>query len=738
MKRNVLYILLNLCFLAISLRKVAMLEGLCIGRHWDWNLPCIIDNSGAYTAYDKYVWIPTNLGDAGSLGLTQIASKIIIGSLINIDGQLFGVTLIFAILTSLSFLFMAKIVERNSGLLAGITTGLLYTYSPYIFNEIVGGSIFLWIGYYLIPPFLFESINFINTKKGGCVHLTLLLILQLFITSTIHFAFFSNLIFAGLLFYRVYSTRSIQPIKRGFVYVTGYFLTNIYWIFPFVHFLTDFTKINFPKAVFTAKKLADVKQTVITIPSMMGYADRNIYFYALNRVQTIIATLAVLCFWVLVILRQLKAPGRKIGILLLLFGVSLILIKGGNRPFPGLTESVFMNFTPMKLFRSPQRLMFLASFLVPLIFAASQDKPTNKRYSILMLLIVLGWTSGWWANGDLGMSNLQRLQKDSINTYEMEGRFSDLLKDYRSSENSGRILFLPADMSPFYLKTRYQGYTQGSEGEYYTMDKTTTFWSEGNTFLNPINEYFCKHKEFDFIGFLSLFGVKEIILRKDLTPAHTVCTPFNSKKWKPEIAKNSLEANTRLKKIEEGESFVRYEIAEENVNSKFYIPTKVVRLNAYEDLFTLDKIDIGVAYTTDYLSEIEEAHGYTISSYEYVNPTEYRLKIDSDKSKTGGSVIPLVFLETYHRDWNIVNTAVDTTHLTINKYANLWLIDIDEYCDQNAHKCEGNEIELIIKFSAQELADKSLSISLYIAGLVILAALGELVKGMVYKSKDSV
>ena len=727
MKKHTLYIMFNLFFLVFSLRNLVLTHTMCVGRHWDWNIPCAVDRGGTYTSYDRYVWIPTNLGEAGGLNSTQMVTKFLINNLINLDGQLVGILILFAILTSLSFLFMAKLTERRSGWLIGMSAATLYTYSPYIFNEIVGGGVFLWFGYYLMPLFIFESIAFLNSKTRRFLHLTLLLIIQMFITSTIHFAFFSNAAFVCIVVYKTFIAKNTNYLKRLALYFTGYLLINTYWILPFVHFITDFTATNFPKAEFTTGNLESLKQNILTVPSLFGYLDRNIYFYALNKIQVVFLSLAVLGFWFSVINTQKRRCSKIITILLLLFITSLIVIKGGNKPYTEFTEAVFINFTLMKLFRSPQHLMFIASILVPFILALNQRKLAVRWHIIIVPIIVLGWTSGWWVNGDLGIRNLQKQQRDSIDSYRLEKKFSDLLGEYRNVNKPDRVLFLPADMSPYYIKNMYQNRAQGSEGEYYTLGKITTFWSESNTFLYPIDEYFCKDRRFDLIGFLSLYNVKEVVLRKDLTPAHTVCTPFNTQKWDPEIAQNILDNDASLTKIETGEFFIRYKIDANMTNSRFYVPKSIVKLKKYEELLTLDKIYNNTAYITGDEANIEVTKDYEVTSIVYQNPTEYDLTLSFNSNGHPSTTIPLIFLENYHRDWIVAKAPENTRHMLVNEYANLWLIDGAQYCKQNATDCTNGKIKLKVIFKPQALAKTGGSITLFVAGFIISVALLELI-----------
>ncbi len=703
-------VLINCIFLTVSFRFFLLNKVSCVGHHWDWHLPCNNGVPEAFMNYDRYVWVPLNLGGAGALGLTQVPVNLIVRSVMHLKSQFLAFYALILILSSISLVYYSKLLGGKRPQPVHIVMSLLYVYSPYIYNDIIGGSLYLWVGYYLIPAFTHFTVEYMGLENKPLPNLTLLLFLQLFITSTVHFAFYSNIIFMLVALYNLLRLKRYRVIlTRAIIYLVAYLMLNLYWLLPFLALMDTFNKNTLQGVAFNAQHLKSIKQNLITVPGLYGYLDRNMYIHSLRWIQKLIVALSITALLCAGVYRRRKSEINTLLVMIALLA-TLMIVKGGNIPYSNLSVEIFNSLPFMKVFRSPQRLMFIPSLLIPIIITKGITEVENKKKYMVTSFLLLAWVSGWWLKGDLGMRKLQSEKRDSVDTFTVEPGLAKILDTYRKSIAPYRILFVPADMSPYYLSNRYQNHSQGAASEHLTLGNVGTFWLEGNPDYYPIDEFFCKSRGFDLVGFLSLYNTKEILLRKDLMPAHTVCTPFNSTKWRSGTAEQKLDNLTGIRKVETGETFARYVIENNLTNERFYIPKTLIKIGNMKDIFHMEKIDQYSAYIdTDYPENIANGDGHFVKSIRYNDPTNFEVYITGDAS----SVIPLVFSERYDPNWIIVNSPEGTIHSKVNNYANMWVIDLRDYCDMNKSLCTKTGVKLKVVFKIQELAVQGLRLGIF-------------------------
>jgi hypothetical protein len=102
-----------------------------------------------------------------------------------------------------------------------------------------------------------------------------------------------------------------------------------------------------------------------------------------------------------------------------------------------------------------------------------------------------------------------------------------------------------------------------------------TFTSESNKFAENIEISFCKETSFDYIRYLSLFSVKDIVLRSDIYPHFTE----SSKCWNDDRAREILDSSIALEKFISGEYATAYRLKENYFLPHFYIPQNTIYSN---------------------------------------------------------------------------------------------------------------------------------------------------------------
>ena len=180
-----------------------------VGHNWDWS---ISPYEPAQYYYDEasFVWRKMNFGFFSSIGISTMLSNLFFhGITLFISPELTSKILItFTILIS-SLTSSVLFEELGAYIIKGkrrkyqysiILGSLLYSLSPFLFNEICGGAITQFMAYSLFPLLFYYYIRYLRTN-GSKELVYLILSLSLLVIS-IHTLFIST-IFLFLL-YTVY------------------------------------------------------------------------------------------------------------------------------------------------------------------------------------------------------------------------------------------------------------------------------------------------------------------------------------------------------------------------------------------------------------------------------------------------------------------------------------------------------------------------------------------------------
>ncbi|MCB9336313.1 MAG: hypothetical protein H6586_09195 [Flavobacteriales bacterium] len=448
----------------------------------------------------------------------------------------------------------------------------------------------------------------------------------------------------------------------GIVFAVSLITIHFYWIGNLVYSFFDFHKHTISNEGFTSNiQIINATQNIFSVFNLSGYLDRNMYYYVFANWILIffIASIFLFCISVIIILLNRNQLDKRY-----YFWTSLILglfliAKCANPPFGKFTLWLYDNFVLMKAFRSPQHLMFLPAFILPIILSfnirfLTNQYPKNKNIiTILFFLIVFLWISGWWYTGDLGHSVLMKQKKDHIDLYGLSPGFTKAIKKNQVNSLYHRILFLPSVKSPYYLPNEYQNHSQGEIAEYLYL-KNPTLTIESNPFVSSLDEFFCSKSKshFNYTNYISLFNLRYIYFRKDIVPAHTSC--YTNGDWDWDIVK----AGRKIDELYGSDNIFREEYGSFYLYKDFVplIHTSnnlLINNTTLEEMVSLPTYKIGsiMVSENDYKNIKCCDYSSPIIEYKKINPTKYRVRIHGVRG-----AFPLLLSEKFSPKWKIYIT----------------------------------------------------------------------------------
>ena len=599
-----------IAFFFLSFRRIFGIKGI-LGHNWDWSFPAIDVLLKKIDLISRYAWWDFDLGIPLNLNLSQIGPNTIIKFLAFIfPSKAVIITLLFLV-TLAAFFFFKKLLDfLNQKSFLNYLPALLFAFSPFLFSDIIGGSWYMWISYAVSPLFFLNLVKF--SQESKIKYLLGFLLTSIFVIASLQHLLLIELIVFAYLIFQLFINKELnvkKVILRWFLAQVILVFCNLYWLLPFFSSFADFVKDS--SAVSFAGAFDSVRystQNLLSIASLTGYLNRNLYYYALNQGLVAFMSLAVFTIWGSIIgffiwgKKEARIKASVWGIILFLL---VLIVKGGNDPLGELTMWIYNHFPLMKLYRSPQHLIFVAAFIIPILFSFSLDFCYQKfvKYQKLILsgfvLCLFFWLSGWWVNGDIGHEALKNKKRDYVDFYQLSPLISEVYKQNETSQDNYRIFFLPSSKSPAYLPNEYQNLAQGGQPEYMYL-KNPTFTLENIFFAKDIHDSFCHNLKINYLNYLSLFSVKQMVLRADVYPLYSQIDP--NRCWDLTKIKNYLDGTQGSKQIAGDKNTALYEINKENFLPLIYIPEKIIEASG-------DKKD---------LREITDFKDYQIKSAIYL------------------------------------------------------------------------------------------------------------------------
>lgn len=722
-------VLITLIF--VSLRGFIFTSGQ-IGHNWDFSFPYLREVMANIPTISLYTWWEFNLGQPIYLTVIHLVPNLVLAGFNWLVGPVLSTKILIVSLMILSFfsinLFLKLVVKVRYG---RFSAAVLYAFSPFLFNDIIGGSWYMWFSYSLVPLLFLSGIKYLEEDRRRWL-LPYLVVSSLVLSSLQNFV----LIQSALLVYLAIRDRAdFTPggkTKRLLVYSLLFLLLNSYWILPLLFQSETFFRSAGQQVAYTNQfsAVAHNRQTILNILNLTGYWDRNMYQYSLypwiwNLV--VVSSVSIWAYAIYLLARNQKI-GQRLFLWVFLFVAFAFFVKGGNEPFGTLSMTIFNKFPGMGIFRSPQHMMVLPSFFTASIIAILADSFFDRRIlRFLLYLAVIIWISGWWLNGDIGLKSLASQGRDHIDFFSLPPELSE---GYRISESdllNHRILFVPAIFSPDYIPTPYQRNAQGGQPEYAYL-KNPTFNSEFTREARIVDEYFCGLSDKDPLETLAVTNTLYLVQRTDINPKFTDC----SRLWNHGSVTKKLEALPELTRVIEGKYASLYK-----VNSSYFIP----------------------------VINVEGVSGKMTVEYKKIDPTKYRVVIRNSPPEmvinllTAFNPLWKIYLKPHaspippaagaeftseikkgtRQNNNLLNGGLVETmvlipldsygqHMESFDYANQWRVEIGNVCEQY-DACPRNQdgtydFEIVIAFSPQIYLYLGFGVSLVaLFGLIIYIAI---------------
>jgi len=552
-----------------SIRKFLSYPG-TLGHNWDWSIPILPSQLKYLSNISSFIWNDCSLGADRLWGGTCFLLNKMIGSLgyVGIGGDFIskGLVVLVIILSALGmYALLMNILEEDTGVNSGLARygafigGLFYGFSPYLFNELIGGANTQFFTYALFPFAVLFYRQYVI--KGGAGNFILLLVSLSLISMSLQRLI---LLIVLLGFYTVFVLPPRKVLwKRLFALGVFYLLLNLYWIVPLVIEMKSFSLISGLKEFGYVQR--NIKEAVPSLTQIFVGTGYFRPFFTLvikyYRVWTLIVYLfvAIVLYSVIRFARNKRTLFWSAGLL-----VSIIFATGGKPPLGGFILWLYREFPVMNLFRTPQHFIILPIFFLAIILGEgiiyiSQllDRifKVNLRRLVYVgaIIGIMFWLNPFFIHGDLGTNILKRNFRGGnyIDNYRLSPGYETAGRLFAKEKNVGRLLPLPMAGSPYYRRAKYQSEGQGGDPFIISspMPCITSDLSVGlaKAFSGLMERAATDASQSKSLYWLSrITGVRYIFLRKDVVPnfGHYV------RKWNWQKAMNLLSVLENRDKIE--------------------------------------------------------------------------------------------------------------------------------------------------------------------------------------------
>lgn len=533
---------------------IALLRGVFansgqIGHNWDFTFPIYLSDSSNINYLSFFAWNSSNLGFQQHLTAAHLIPNLIYSGLVDIFGTILGskILLFLVIYASIiNFQVLSKLVFKKLSLLEHFGLSLIYGFSPFAFNEIVGGSWYMWLSYSFVPLYLYFALTLFS--KSNFRSLLGLSISSIFVVPSLqNFVLIHGLLTLYLFF--IYRAES-QFWSKIFMWHFLLFLTNFYWIWlttiNIVHLSTQFTSGEFTSQF---DQVRSSSQPLSKIFDLTGYLNRHFYFQAIpQKISGIFVQLNYMVWAIGALIYFNYHLNKKVRPFIFLVVIFFFIVKGGLQPFSSLTMFLFEKLPLMSLYRSPQHLMIVPQvifvFLLGSIISYLHSWATKYVRLFFIFLFIAVYTSGWWYNGDLGHTKMKQAGRDYVDFYTLDPGMKLAFSLAEENKTGLRHLVLPSVQSPIYNQAQHQGSAQGGISEYMYLS-TPMFSTESTLLGKSIETAICTGDLATFEKLLKEASVGFVTLRNDISPAFTDCT----KTWDWRKTKALLLGSQNLKHL---------------------------------------------------------------------------------------------------------------------------------------------------------------------------------------------
>lgn len=668
-----------------------------------------MDNLGFSASYpaDSSMWLLISIfGFFGFSG--AFLSKLILVTCLTLSGYF-----VYCLLDDFKF-------DRNLAVLSGI----LYMFTPVMFNTIISGYFTYILSYMLFPIVL---LYFFRVVNNNCVFDRNLIILSILHgLSAIHIQFFviNNFIFITYIIYHYFIIQrfSLRNLYlSAIVFNTIFVLINFYWIFPLLT-LDVFNMIASKKESWIFLNAPNL------LKSLMMHGGGYTYYFDTLRFSNGYIYWVVNYFALLMLVFCAMLYDRKNKLFLYVSFVFIFVVfiyKGQNPPFAHLGYTIYTNTIIGSLFRNVQYLAVLLSmslvFMLSFSITWMKKKFGNKilyLIGFMLLIYLLPWYSG----------NLN----EQVNIFELDDNYSSMSTFIKGDSGDYRVLYLPMSNAAEYKNakiTQFQekrsrsfGLVYGLNPIVYSSEKSTlgNLYTDGDA-VDSLDKEFHSYDGNNISKKLGLMNIKYIIFT----------TEFESKLqyyMGPEFSTKYDWSNNKIKDVLENQSNI---LLKQNISDKILIYENIdfyphiysansqIIVQNSSVLDIIDSNDYSFIPTKQAIIVANQNYNKNIYSMNYttrpnlliqkINPTKYKVKIEDAYEP-----FYLIFSESYHPGWQAyINTDTmqcnpmttyenvnitecqpesiffeikdltrlfeksipEENHLVVNSYANAWYID---------------------------------------------------------------
>ena len=538
LKESLLVASLFLIFTIFSLRSVLTSDG-TIGHLLDWWIPSETSELQQMFYKSHYIWKDLFLGYNenfavvnsfnmffGAFGLLGFSGDFTSKIYIVIILALSGITMYFLLK------HLLKIKEEKTILHIPCFLGsLFYFMNPVVINQLVGGAGLYLMAYSLSPLFFLLFLKSLENDKIKWRYVISAAIVYTIIGIDNHFLGFLIVISASYILFNKYI---IQRVKILAVIIILCIILNLYWILNFILYY----KSNTMFLPATGEDKSYIANMLLHSPPVLKVFDlsfnfnMDLYKHLMEPNLYSIFNLSSYILLIFIISSLFIVNYKTKGLVICLFIIMLIGIffsKGMAPPFGFINEWLYINITPMHLYRTFHHIPFLIIFPYSILIAINFNFFKNNfknvyPWCILIFIILFLIYVSPSLYGDFNHGILTFREPNSI--IELKNIVNSFDKDIDQTDY--RIAYLPLAGS-----VEYAGSNTGTT-KYIAAGGSlqTVLWSEKPTFVadissgNPknisetIEKSLYENKTIEFGRLLGFTNTKYIILRSDIKHLH--------------------------------------------------------------------------------------------------------------------------------------------------------------------------------------------------------------------------
>lgn len=522
-QQEMLYCLIFVVIYIFSFRKILINYKLSFGHNWDYSFPELKILGQNLVDISLYSW--SNYHGENSLLTTHLPHNILYTLLSTFFSQEINIRIVLTISILISFIGVINLadyinsdIKKRSRIKISFLSSILYTFSPYYFSLLIGGSWYAWISYSFAPLFIYNVIRYesdLNSTYENKKYFIGSLVSIIFLIGFLQFFIISIAIVLLLLNIKIKKTKIVLLILSS-ILILSYCILPIVLSYKniIVNLVNNESLYNQFEAVLTSR------HDIYSIITGVGFLNRNFYIEANYFPLNVAFYLYSLAIFYILLIPLLSRTNNNLYIHVCLFIVFLIiLVKGGNYPFPSITMFLYESLTIMKIYRSPQNLFWGITICSTILLIISlgiiykANIRTFNKITTTLFLCAPFYLSSWIINGDIGTKELIKKNMSSIHHYKIEKAIEEMFIYSENIDSNQFELYIPFANSVEFLSNLNTKYNhQGGEPNYQYLKNISPIMRIAN------EDLFSKtfNNKYYLAEFLEKNAIGYIIIRKDI------------------------------------------------------------------------------------------------------------------------------------------------------------------------------------------------------------------------------